>query len=421
MPAPPVSFFVPRFPAPSETFIQAQADGLMARGVRLEIAAIAAGDPEPLGAFMLKWPDHLSLRIAPVPKTLGARIAVAPAALTSREGRAALNVAKFGDDAASLRLPIAAWRWPRQPPIERRVWLAHYGRWGRFACGLRELGLIKGPIATVFHGKDMSAYLEKRSTNAYGLLFKRGDLFLPISAFWREKLIALGAPADKIMVHRMGVDTARFVETPRTLKAGEAVRFIGVGRMVEKKGFDDALAAFAKMRGGMGAPPATLTLIGDGPLRRSLEAQASGLNDAVRFTGLLPHAKVEEMLRESHVFVLPSRTSKSGDMEGIPVALMEAMAQGLPVLATRHSGTPELVEHDVSGLLCAEGDRDALAANMLAFAKAPDRWAAMGAAGAAKVRADFDLKHWNDLLLQRLTALYNDTMTTAPPHANTRS
>lgn len=93
-------------------------------------------------------------------------------------------------------------------------------------------------------------------------------------------------------------------------------------------------------------------------------------------------------------------------MEGIPVALMEAMAQGLPVLATRHSGTPELVEHERSGLLCAEGDRAALAANMLAFARAPDRWVAMGAEGAAKVRREFDLKTWNDLLLQRLTALH---------------
>lgn len=419
--AAPVSFFVPRFPTPSETFIQAQAEGLMARGVKLEIAAVAAGDPQPLGAFMLKWPDALTLRIAPVPKTLGARVAAAPAALMTHEGRAALDVARFGDDAASLRLPIAAARWPKRPPIERRVWLAHYGRWGRFACALRELGLIKGPIATVFHGKDMSSYLQKRSNNAYGMLFKRGDLFLPISEFWREKLITLGAPTDRIMVHRMGVDTTRFTETPRTLATGEAVRFIGVGRMVEKKGFDDAIAAFAKMRATPGAPEATLTLIGDGPLRRAMQAQAAPLGDAVRFTGLLPHAKVAEMLRAAHVFVLPSRTSENGDMEGIPVALMEAMAQGLPVLATRHSGTPELVEHEVSGLLCAEGDREALAANMLAFAKAPERWAQMGAAGAAKVRAEFDLKHWNDLLLQRLTALYNGTMTSPPQHANTPS
>jgi colanic acid/amylovoran biosynthesis glycosyltransferase len=199
------------------------------------------------------------------------------------------------------------------------------------------------------------------------------------------------------------------------------VRFIGVGRMVEKKGFDDALGALARMRAEADAPAATLTLIGDGPLRTSLEAQAAqlGLGDKVRFTGLLPHARVAEELARAHVFVLPSRTSKSGDMEGIPVALMEAMAQGMPVLATRHSGTPELVEHDVSGLLCEEGDRAALAANMGAIARAPERWTAMGAAGAAKVRAEFDLEVWNDRLLERLVRLHAEPVTSAPERANT--
>jgi colanic acid/amylovoran biosynthesis glycosyltransferase len=418
--APPVSFFVPRFPNPSETFIQAQAEGLLERGARVEITALAAGDPAVLGALRLKWDDNFRVRFAPVPKTLGARIALAPAAILSAHGLAALDIARFGDDAASLRLLIAAARWPDKAPPERRVWLAHYGRWGRFACALRELGLIAGPIATVFHGKDMSAYLKKRSRSAYGRLFKRGDLFLPISAFWREKLLSLGAPPERTLVHRMGVDTTRFMESLRALQPREPVRFIGVGRMVEKKGFDDALAAFAAMRAEAGAPAATLTLIGDGPLRKSLEAQAAqlGLGEAVRFAGLLPHARVAEELGRAHVFVLASRTARSGDMEGIPVALMEAMAQGLPVLATRHSGTPELVEHDVSGLLCDEGDRVALAANMSAVARAPERWAAMGAAGAAKVRAEFDLKVWNDRLLARLRDLYAAPVTSAPERAN---
>jgi colanic acid/amylovoran biosynthesis glycosyltransferase len=406
--APPISFFVPRFPGPSETFIQAQAEGLLQRGASVEIDALASGDPNVLGAFLLKYPDKLKVRFAPVPKTLGIRIATMPEALTKPHAFAALNVARFGDDAASLRLPIAAARWPGKGEPPRRAWLAHYGRWGRFACALRELGLIKGPIATIFHGKDMSAYLDKRHPAAYRLLFERGDLFLPISDFWREKLLSLGAPADRTFVHRMGVDTSHFKESPRTLKPGEPVRFIGVGRMVEKKGFDDAIDAFARLRAEPGAPPATLTIIGDGVLRRSLEAQAERLKlgDAIRFTGLLPHARVAEELTQAHVFVLASRTSREGDMEGIPVALMEAMAQGMPVLATRHSGTPELAEHDVSGLLCDEGDRAALARNMREIAGEPERWTAMGAAGAAKVRKDFDLNVWNDLLLQRLTDLY---------------
>ncbi len=415
MPAsPPVSFLVSRFPNPSETFIQAQAEGLLARGASVEIVALAAGDATALGALRLKYPDKLSVRYAVVPKTIGARLLAAPAALAGPNALASLNGGRFGDDARSLRLLIAQSRWPKGAP-QRRVWLAHYGRWGRFACALRDMGLIDGPIATVFHGKDMSAYL-KKDPHAYDTLLQRGDLFLPISELWRDKLLSLGAPPDRTMVHRMGVDTTRFAATPRVRGPDEPVRFVTVGRMVEKKGFADALRAFAAYRSEEGAPPATLTLIGDGELKDFLENFALSLNlrGFVQFTGLLKHHEVAEELAAAHVFVLPSKTAASGDMEGIPVALMEAMANGMPVLATRHSGTPELVEHDVSGLLCDEGDWRTLAANMGAIARAPERWAAMGAAGAAKVRSEFDLKVWNDRLLQRLTLLAS-----APPHANT--
>jgi colanic acid/amylovoran biosynthesis glycosyltransferase len=415
----PVSFLVSRFPNPSETFIQAQAEGLLNRGAKVEITALAAGDPTVLDALRREWEDRLAVHYVPVPKSFGARLAAAPAALLSAGGRA-LDVVRFGEDASSLRLAIAAARWPKEPP-RRRVWLAHYGRWGRFACALRDLGLIDGPIATVFHGKDMSAYLRKRGARAYAPLFARGDLFLPISEYWRDRLVLLGARPERTLVHRMGVDTQRFTEAPRELLAGEPVRFIGVGRMVEKKGFDDAIDAFAALRAQPGAPDVTLTLVGDGPMRRELErcAAASGAAESIRFTGLLPHAGVAGELSRAHVFVLPSRTAKSGDMEGIPVALMEAMAQGMPVLATRHSGTPELVEHGVSGLLCEEGDPTALAANMAALVASPERWPAMGAAGAAKVRAEFDLQIWNDRLLERLASLYAEPVTTASERANT--
>lgn len=403
--APPVSFFVSKFPNPSETFIQAQAEGLLERGASVEIVALAAGDPKVLGALLLKWPGKLSVRFAPVPKGMGLRVYQAPGALFSRHGLSALNIPRFGDDASSLRLLIAASRWPKGP-VQKRVWLAHYGRWGRFACALRDMGLIAGPIATVFHGRDMSAFLQ-RYPRGYDTLMQRGDLFLPISDLWREKLLALGAAPERTLVHRMGVDTSRFAALPRLLNAGEPVRFIMVGRMVEKKGYRDAIRAFAAYRAEEGAPPATLTLIGDGDLRDFLENFATSLNlrGSIQFTGALPHAEVARELAHAHVFVLPSKTAASGDMEGIPVALMEAMAQAMPVLATRHSGNPELVEHNVSGLLCDEGDWRKLAQNMDTLARAPERWNEMGAAGAKRVRADFDLKVWNDKLLQRLTAL----------------
>jgi colanic acid/amylovoran biosynthesis glycosyltransferase len=278
------------------------------------------------------------------------------------------------------------------------VWLAHYGRWGQFACHLRTLGLIAGPIATMFHGRDMSVYLERR-TDPYADLMRQGDLFLPIADLWRAKLLEMGAPPAKTLTHRMGVDVARFAFAARSCAPGETVRFVGVGRMVAKKGFDDAIAALTRV------PGASLTLIGDGRLRAGLEAQAAATGASVRFAGRLSGAEVAAELARAHLFVLPSKTAPDGDREGVPVALMEAMAQGLPVLSTRHSAIPELVEDGVSGLLSAEGDVAGLAANMTALARAPERWPAMGAAGAARVRADFNIDRWNDLLVERLGAL----------------
>lgn len=404
--AAPISFLVSRFPNPSETFIQAQAEGLLERGASVDITAFAAGDLERVALLRSNWKDKFNVHYVPLPKTFAGRLVASPAAfMDARAVPGFFDNGRFGDDATSLRLLIAASRWPKSPPTPQ-VWLAHYGRWGRFACALRDLGLIAGPIATVFHGRDMSSYLKKQP-DAYARLLQRGDLFLPISELWRDKLLKLGAPPERTLVHRMGVDTSRFTLRPRVLTAGEPVKFIGVGRMVEKKGFDDAVRAFASLRNEHRVENATLTLIGDGETRASLESLAAsyGLGSALRFTGLLPHADVERELLAAHVFVLPSKTASNGDMEGIPVALMEAMAQGLPVLATRHSGTPELVEHEVSGLLCDEGDWRALSANMATLAQAPERWTAMGQAGSTRVRAEFDLKIWNDRLLQRLSTL----------------
>lgn len=397
----PVAFLIPRFPA--ETFILAQVEGLLERGTDVEVYALAKGDDATEVKLRSRWQDRLQIYYIPVSKSLPSRaIAAAPAILG---GSTAALSRRFGNDATSLRLSVAASRWPVMTS-RPRVWLAQYGRWGRFACALRDLGIISGRVATMFHGKDMSAYLD-RYPNAYVNLVKQGDLFLPISELWQRRLLALGAPDAKIRLHRMGVDGKLFHERVRQLNPGEPVRFVAVGRMVDKKGFDDAIAAFAMFQSQPGSPAATLTLIGDGPMRRGLEAQAAGSRHAgkIRFTGLISNTQVAAELDAAHVFVLPSRTAANGDMEGIPVAIMEAMAQGMPVLTTRHSGIPELVTQDMDGMLTAERDREGLAAAMAKLAATPERWPAMGAHGADRVRRDFDLGTWNDVLAATMQEL----------------
>src|SRR5439155_17216983 len=107
-------------------------------------------------------------------------------------------------------------------------------------------------------------------------------------------------------------------------------------------------------------------IIGDGPLRTSLERLAAelGLAQRVTFSGSLPHCEVKRQLRSAHLFLLPSVTASDGDMEGIPVALMEAMAAGLIAVSTYHSGIPELIEDGATGFLAPERDTEALAAKL---------------------------------------------------------
>ena len=135
-------------------------------------------------------------------------------------------------------------------------------------------------------------------------------------------------------------------------------------RLIAKKGVDDTLRAFASIVKIW--PKAQLIIAGDGPLRGDLEKLASelGISAQVRFVGFLNQQQLRDEVYRSHLFVHPSRTSLDGNREGIPNSMLEAMASGLPVIATRHGGIPEAVTDGESGLLVAENDSAGLAAAM---------------------------------------------------------
>jgi colanic acid/amylovoran biosynthesis glycosyltransferase len=273
------------------------------------------------------------------------------------------------------------------------VLLCHFGPNGARMVELREAGLVQGRIATVFHGYDVSRHVARAGAAAYRELFERGDLFLPVSDYWRRRLVELGCPAERTVVHRMGIDLAKFPFTARRLAApGEPVRLLTVARLVEKKGVEYAIRAVAALRRECGVP-LRYQVIGGGPLRAPLErlVQELGVGDVVTLTGERDQDAVSRAMREAHVLLAPSVTASDGDMEGIPVVLMEAMASGLPVVSTRHSGIPELVAHDVSGLLVPERDVEALTAALRRMTGHPEQWAAMGRAGRDVVAREYDV------------------------------
>jgi glycosyltransferase involved in cell wall biosynthesis len=134
-------------------------------------------------------------------------------------------------------------------------------------------------------------------------------------------------------------------------------------------------------------------LVGDGPLGGEIRARIAryGLASRVRLHGPRTRDEIVRLLGSADVFALASVPTRAGKREGIPVVLMEAMASELPVVASRLSGIPELVEHGVSGLLAPPGDAAAFAEALAVLAGDPSRRAAMGRAGRERVQRDFDL------------------------------
>lgn len=185
-------------------------------------------------------------------------------------------------------------------------------------------------------------------------MFNDKDILLPISNLWREKLLKAGAAESMTKVFRLGIDLSRFVYSP-THKIGDTINILSVGRLVGQKGYEYAIEGVAKYAR-LTNKKIVYNIIGIGGLEESLKQLVKKLNaaDVITFLGAKTQDSVKSMLLDSDVFLLPSVTDKDGYMEGIPVALMEAMATGKICISTYHSGIPELIEDKVSGFLCKE-------------------------------------------------------------------
>jgi len=228
-------------------------------------------------------------------------------------------------------------------------------QFGHFALRILPIGLRSGvPVVAHFHGIDISAGLRNRwyRTSLRWNIHKFAAMVV-VAEYQRAQLVALGADPNKIHVIPCGVPIG---ELPAALDVGGGpCRFLSVGRFTEKKGPLLVIRAFAHCV--PHAPEAKLTMIGDGPLleqARELVAEF-GIADRVRFTGAVPSSAVLEEMSQSSVFLQHSMASRSGDMEGWPVSIAEAMGVGLPVVATRHAGITEQVVEGESGFLVAEG------------------------------------------------------------------
>lgn len=263
------------------------------------------------------------------------------------------------------------------------------------------------PVVVSFHGADAGVDMRKpRHREAMQEVFRLASRLLCRSESLAADIIALGADERKVALQRTGIPLEDWPFRGRAQPEGGAWRIVQSCRFIEKKGLDLTLDAFARIAPAF--PQARLELMGDGPLMPALREQAErlGITDRVELPGFLKAATVKKRLLAAQVFLHPSRTTSDGNREGVPNSMLEAMASGMPVIATRHGGIPEAITDGESGLLVRENDADALAAALRRLLEDAELRARLAAGGRASVERTFA----RATQIEKLEACYKDLM-----------
>ena len=390
----PVAYVMKRYPRLSETFILNEIRAMERLGAKLHLFSLL--QPEPA-------PHH------PMVAEVTAPVTAPP------PGRAdAVRAFARAHAAMLLRAPLrylgaltrAAW-WSVQTARPASVW-KQFARGGFIAAACRRAGIrhihahfANAPAASARFASLMSGI-------PYSFTAHAKDLYLtPKRVIWRRARAArfvatcteynaaylreiMGTDAGKIARVYHGIDLGLFAaRAPITPRAEHLI--LSVGRLVPKKGHDDLIAAFARLRDrGLRF---RAVLVGAGPLRDALSAQIAALHlgDCVTLRGAMTHAALIDLYRQADLFALSPRIAEDGDRDGIPNVIAEAMAIGVPVVSTAISGIPELVQDGVTGRLVPPGDPAALAGAMALLLTQPDEAARLAAAGRARLEREFDL------------------------------
>lgn len=263
------------------------------------------------------------------------------------------------------------------------------------------------PSIVSFHGMDVQT---RASDPAYEHrlrdLLRTTTLVLARSFSLQHRLLSLGCPEAKLRINRTGIPLDQFSFSERRAPADHAWHFVQACRLVEKKGIDDALHAFARFA--KDKPLARFTIAGEGPLLAPLEKLRDelGLTQQVNFAGFLKGGDLCRLYHGAHLFIHPSRLTADHNQEGIPNSMLEAMATGLPVLATQHGGIPEAVRSGVTGILVAERDRDALHDAMHRLTSDAVGWMRMSEAACADMRENFE----SAAQIAKLESIYSEAV-----------
>lgn len=350
-----VCYVVKVYPRFSETFIVTEVLAREAQGERIAIAALRPTDDA-------RFHPELARVQAPVhhlprpqrPAALWELLRGADEALAAAIARELPALLAADVDDAAQAVALAA--------LVRREGYAHlHAHFASSATAVARLAarLAGVPYSCTAHAKDIF----HESVRLDDLRERMGEAayVATVSEYNVRHLRALlPEHASRIHLVRNGIELARFPYRPPAPRVGP-LRVLAVGRLVEKKGFDVLLRALAAARAR--GVDATLDLAGDGELAGELArlVTALGLEGAVRLLGPVPQDRVAELLERADLFAAPCVVGADGNADGLPTVLLEAMATGVPCVATAVTGIPEVVVDGRTGILLEPGDVDALA------------------------------------------------------------
>ncbi|MEX0685079.1 MAG: glycosyltransferase [Balneolales bacterium] len=398
-----IAFFVGSFPHVSETFIMNQITGLIDRGHIVDIFASRYVNGIPLHDDVHKYGLIDKTHYLNLPRNFIIRLLKLIYMIIFFGGwkkpltlAKTLNIRKYGRSALSLALASSAVPLINKKPYD--ILHCQFGWLGPRVLTLKEINAVSGKLIVAFRGADITRSLNSNH-GIYDQVFKKADSILPVSNSLKQKLLSEGCSADKIIIHHSGIDCSRFKFKECIKDKDSVTNLITIGRLVEKKGIAYAIRAISEIVN-LGYQ-LKYTIIGDGILMGELKKliQVLDLNKHVTLVGSKSSDDVISYLEKAHIFIAPSIQSKSGDCEGIPNSSKEAMAMGVPVLTTFHSGNPELIEDGVSGFMVPEGDVNALADRLKFLIDHPEIWPETGRAGREVIETKFDMNKLNDELI----------------------
>ncbi len=403
-----VAYVTSRFPRLTETFVVDEVAAVVRAGAAVEVHPLhreRSALVQPDAAALAPLVRHRRLGS---PRVLAAAVREAAARPAAVAGAAATVVRQTWGSRRLLVGAVASF--PFAVDLARRLRAdgvdhvhCHFATHPA-AVGWVVHRLTGIPFSFTAHGSDLHRDRHMLATKVRAAAF-----VVAISEFNRDVILATDGCAgagDRVRVVHCGIDHRRFrPRTPPARAPGAPLRVCCIGTLHEVKG--QAVLIEACRRLVAAGRDVRCTLVGDGPDRSELEAQvaAAGLEGRVTCTGRVVRAEVQRALAEADVLVAPSVPTADGRREGIPVVVLEAMASGVPVVASRLSGIPEVVRDGTTGLLVEPGDAGGVAAALERLARDPDEAARLARAAADLVAADFDL----DRSAARLVDLFAGT------------